>query len=172
LTDEFREYVDDVYSGFESSPVAARNWFDTVSALTIEGYLRNDILVKLDRASMFASLEARTPFLDVDLAEFIMGLPMEMKREKRILKSLMRGRIPDSIIDRKKQGFAFPLGHWLRRDLYEWAYGTLTMSSGVNIYRTEEAVRLLEEHRRGRRDHRKKLWTLLMLKIWQNNWVG
>jgi asparagine synthase (glutamine-hydrolysing) len=173
LTDEYYRYIKNVYSATNTDfkTAKANNSFDKISLLTIQDYLQNDILVKLDRASMFASLEARTPFLDTDLAEFIMKLPTEMKHDKKILRSLMRGRIPDSIIDRKKQGFALPLGHWLREDLYDWAKDTLAKPSPINIYKPKEALRLLEEHKRGRRDNRKKLWTLLMLKMWQDKWL-
>ena len=174
LTDEYYGYVKDVYSGIDKnvSKEIANNWFDKVSAITVKDYLQSDILVKLDRASMFASLEARTPFLDVDLAEFCMRLPVEMKRDKKILRSLMRGRIPDSIIDREKQGFALPLGYWLRGALHDWAKDTLSKPSNINVFRKEEVLRLLEEHRRGKRDNRKKLWTLLTLKMWQDKWLA
>ena len=173
LTDDFYRCMEEVYLEIKEKDggVEANNWFDKVSVLTMEGYLQNDILVKLDRASMFSGLEARTPFLDVDLAEFCMKLPVEMKQDKRILRALMRGRIPDSIIDRKKQGFALPLGHWLRGDLYAWAKDVLSKPSAINVYRIEEALRLLEEHRHGKRDNRKKLWTLLTLKMWQDKWI-
>jgi len=148
--------------------------FDQISAQTIHNYLQNDILVKLDRASMIESLEARTPFLDVDLAEDIMRLPIEMKREKKILKHIMRGRIPDSIIDRQKQGFALPLGYWLRGPLYEWANNVLTRErvDSVGLIRYEVVKKLLDDHRRGRVDNRKKLWTSLMLVMWHDRWIS
>jgi len=173
LTEEWRERLRETRQGGEGVDNwgGASNWFDRVSALTIDGYLQNDILAKLDRASMFTSLEARTPFLDVDLTEFLMQLPLEMKQDKMILRRLMRGRIPASIIDRTKRGFAMPLAHWLRGDLYDWAKETLSESRKEAVFKTEEALRLLEEHCSGRQDHRKKLWTLLALRLWQRNWL-
>jgi asparagine synthase (glutamine-hydrolysing) len=146
---------------------------DAVSLLTIHHYLHNDILVKLDRASMAASLEARTPFLDVDLAEYVMKLPVKYKRDKYILKRVMRGRIPDEIVDRPKKGFAIPLGHWLRGPLYGWVGEVLdedkVKEDGVLNWGFVKD--LIEEHREGRSDHRKKLWTVLMWQLWYDNWV-
>lgn len=143
------------------------DWFDSMSGQIIQDYLQNDILVKLDRAAMAFGLEARTPFLDVDLAEFIMRLPAAYKRDKRLLKRVMRGRIPESIIDRRKQGFAMPLGHWLRGEWYEWARTILKNETEVtSVVKAEAIDRLLTEHKEGKADHRKKLWTLITLGLW------
>lgn len=146
---------------------------DAVSLLTIHHYLNNDILVKLDRASMLVSLEARTPFLDVDLAEYVMKLPVKYKKGKYLLKKVMRGRIPDEIIDRKKQGFAIPLGHWLRGPLYDWAREVLAEDKlrDDGVLNSVVINQLLQEHKEGKADHRKKLWTLLMWQLWWDKWV-
>jgi len=156
-----------------SGETDAREVFDVVSWLTVHHYLQNDILVKLDRASMFVSLEARTPFLDVDVAEFLMRLPVGLKRNKYLLKRLMRGRIPDKIIDRRKKGFGIPLGFWLRGPLYGWAKEVLAVKklSADGILVPAAVLRLLEEHKRGKADHRKKLWTLLAWQLWYDEWV-
>ena len=148
--------------------------FDAVSLLTVCHYLANDILVKLDRASMFVSLEARTPFLDLDVAEYVMRLPAVLKRNKYLLKKLMRGRIPDAIIDRPKKGFGIPLGFWLRGPLAEWAGNVLSPQkiAGAGVLRPQAVERLLSEHRRGKADHRKKLWTLLAWQLWYDTWFG
>lgn len=140
-----------------------------MSAQIVKDYLQNDILVKLDRASMAYGLEARTPFLDVDLAEFIMQLPIELKKDKRLLRRIMRGRIPDSIIDRRKQGFAMPLGHWLRGELNGWTTDLLVKQdqAGAAMFKPKVVENLLAMHQRGRADNRKKLWTLIALKLWQ-----
>lgn len=176
LTEEYMEMGKEAWSQVSERANIFKelNWFDGMSGQIITDYLQNDILVKLDRAAMTFGLEARTPFLDVDLAEFIMRLPIEYKRGKRLLKRVMRGRIPDSIIDRRKQGFAIPLGHWLRGELYGWAANILSEKEvGLQkIIKTEQAMRLLEEHRRGRADNRKKLWTLIALTLWQKQLVG
>ena len=84
-------------------------------------YLLDDILFKVDRASMYTSLEVRAPFLDVEVVELINSLPDGYKRKglsgKRLLKQVMRGKLPDSIIDRPKKGFGIPLSGWLRHEL-------------------------------------------------------
>lgn len=155
------------------SEVGDLETIDAISLLTIQHYMNNDILVKLDRASMLVSLEARTPFLDVDLAEHVMKLPVKYKRNKYLLKKVMRGRIPDEIVDRKKQGFAIPLGHWLRGPLYKWARGMLSEDKlrEDGVLNSAVVSRLLQEHKEGKADHRKKLWTLLMWQTWRDRWV-
>lgn len=142
--------------------------FDAVSLLTIVHYLQNDLLLKLDRATMAVALEARTPFLDLDLAEFALRLPPEMKRGKRLLKQLMRGRLPDAIIERPKKGFGIPLGAWLRGPLREFLKITLAEDTlrADGFFQPQEVWRLIREHLQGVADHRKKLWTLIMFQLW------
>lgn len=161
--------VDELASELESLSTV-----DQVSGLTLAGYLHNDILVKLDRATMYASLEARTPFLDIDLAEFLMQLPERYKRDKYLLKQLMRGRISDTIIQRRKKGFGIPLGYWLRGPLRSWSRRVLATDKlrEDGVLAPEEVERLLTEHAVGRVDHRKKLWTLLTWQLWYDHWVA
>lgn len=147
---------------------------DQVSLLLLQGYLADDLLVKLDRATMMASVEARTPFLDVDFAAFAMRLPTEWKRNKNILKHVMAGRIPEAIIRRSKKGFGIPLGWWLKGPLYEWAAHVLEPGKLLtdDIINPHVPLRLLAEHRRGTADHRKKLWTLLAWQLWYDHWIA
>jgi len=146
---------------------------DQLTNLLLQHYLHNAILVKLDRASMMVGLEARTPFLDVDLADFAMKLSTSAKKNKKILKEVMRNRIPDAIIDRAKHGFAMPIGLWLRDPLYDWAREVLAKDKIEHdgYFKYQEVDRLLREHRQGKLDHRKKLWTLLMWQLWYDKWV-
>ncbi|HYG26095.1 MAG TPA: asparagine synthase (glutamine-hydrolyzing), partial [Caulobacteraceae bacterium] len=92
-------------------------------------YLPDDVLVKVDRASMAASVEARTPFLDREVFDFAWRLPMAMKisngRGKQILRDVLYRHVPRELIDRPKQGFALPIGRWLRQDLREWGEALL-----------------------------------------------
>lgn len=147
--------------------------FDAVSLQFIRQYLQDDILVKLDRATMFHSLEARTPFLDVDLAGFLFTLPTEYKKDKRILKEVMRGRIPDEIIDRPKKGFGIPLGQWFCGPLRGWLQETLSQErvERVGLWRWPYVEQLVGEHVERRADHRKKLWTLCAYQLWHEEWV-
>ncbi|MBI3255664.1 MAG: asparagine synthase (glutamine-hydrolyzing) [Candidatus Andersenbacteria bacterium] len=163
---------------FSVVDAAERKWrgldtFDLISALTIEHYLQDDILVKLDRATMMVGLEARTPFLDLDVAEFVMRLPSKMRRHKYLLKKLMRGRIPAAIIDRPKKGFGIPLGEWLAGPLADWMRSQLNRADieSQGYFSWPYIERLMQEHMSRTFDHRKKLWTLLMWQRWYKRWV-
>ena len=141
-------------------------------------YLADDILVKVDRASMAVSLEARSPFLDPDLVTFLTGLPPRMKlflgrHAKHVLKRAMRGRLPDEVLDRKKQGFAIPVADWLKGPLREQLLDLLDPGriKRAGFFRPEVVSRLVEEHLRGRRDNRKMLWTLLSFELWRDRYA-
>ncbi len=142
----------------------------------MRSYLPDDLLVKADRCSMMASLEARAPFLDHELAEYVAGIPFNLKlrgsRTKHILKEAARGALPDEIIERKKHGFGVPLGAWLRRDM-DLARDLLLSRRARERGLLEMAVveRLMNEHAAGRRDHSRQLWALLTLEAWQRQFV-
>jgi asparagine synthase (glutamine-hydrolysing) len=175
LKPKYQDAIPHVFSDITGAAeeIAPLELFDQVSALTIRNYLQNDILTKLDRATMAVGLEGRTPFLDIDLAEFIMKLPVKYKRNKYILKQLMRGRIADAIIDRPKKGFGIPLGHWLRGPLKQWAQEVLSSDKidSDGIFNSETIGQLFREHISGKVDHRKKLWTLLAWQLWYDRWI-
>lgn len=146
--------------------------FDRACLLHIRGYLTSDILVKFDRATMAASLEARTPFLDVDLADFVLRLPPAYKKHKRILRHVMQGRLPYDIISRRKQGFGIPLGGWLmQRDSLARAILTKSRIDEVGIFKYQVVDGLLSAHEKGRNDYRKKIWTLMMFQLWYEYWI-
>lgn len=147
--------------------------FDRASLYHLQSYLNRDILVKIDRATMAVGLEARTPFLDTDLAEFLLHLPASFKRSKRLLRELMKGRLPEVVLSRKKQGFGIPISSWFSNELLSFVEGVLSpgriAESGIFHY---AAVRkLIEEHRDKRYDHRKKLWTLIIFQLWYEHWI-
>lgn len=137
-------------------------------------YLADDILHKLDRASMAVSLEARSPFLDRALVEFIASLPPETKfqlpnRGKAILKQSMRGRLPGAVIDRPKKGFGIPVAAWLKGPLDPLVDELLCekrLSDGGYLD-AARVRRLVDEHRHDERNHRKVLWTLLSFELWR-----
>jgi asparagine synthase (glutamine-hydrolysing) len=147
-----------------------------LSHLYMRTYLMDQVLVKVDRASMAHSLEVRAPFLSHDIAEFLLALPPELKyksgRGKYLLRALMRGRLPDGILDRPKQGFAAPVAGWLRHELKGLATDALARSNveKSGLLNPAEVARLLEEHLSGKRNHGKKLWTLLMFQLWYDTW--
>jgi len=135
-------------------------------------YLLDYILVKVDRCSMMHSLEVRAPYLDRDLLEFVFRLPARMKirrmTRKHILKKAMKGRLPARIIRRKKRGFLIPTALWIKETLAPLTEELLgeTHLKRQGLFRPEVVRRLLDEHNSGRADHRKELWTMLILQLW------
>jgi asparagine synthase (glutamine-hydrolysing) len=125
-------------------------------------YLQDGVLAKVDRASMAVALEVRAPFLDNDLVHFVRRLPHRYKYRngttKYLLKRALRGVVPGKILARRKQGFAIPIGAWLK----DWPQGDeVTSLPGV---RPEALRRAWQEHREGSADHRQLLWCALALR--------
>ena len=154
----------------------SEEWLDVVLDTDVNLYLPDDLLVKMDRATMANSLEARSPFLDHVVMEFVASLPAAFKQgwgqKKRILKTMLRGRVPDRLLDRQKMGFSVPLAKWFRTDLKETARDVLLSSraSQRGYFGCKEIARLLDEHMAGA-DHGGKLWNLLMLELWHETFV-
>jgi asparagine synthase (glutamine-hydrolysing) len=144
----------------------------------INSYLPDDLLVKIDIATMAYSVEGRSPLLDHELMELAAALPPGLKvargRRKRILRSALRGWIPDAILDAPKRGFELPVANWLRGDLREYAREVLLDpgSTSRGWCDEQEVGRLLDEHVSGARDHGRGIWTLLMLELWYRETVG
>jgi asparagine synthase (glutamine-hydrolysing) len=147
-------------------------WLNRVLYLDLKGYLGEGVLTKVDRASMACSLEVRVPLLDRRVVEFAAALPPELRLRgmttKYVLKRAMRGRLPADIIRRPKKGFGVPLGRWFRGELGTLLYDVCASDAvrRAGLFRPEVVERLLREHREGRRDHRKKLYTLLAWQLW------
>jgi asparagine synthase (glutamine-hydrolysing) len=133
-------------------------------------YLPQDILQKVDRATMMYSLEARSPFLDKALFEFAIRLPRQWHfsglRGKRLLQAAMRGRVPDFIWDRRKQGFASPVSHWLRHWLGDDLLA-MTNSGDTGAVDAAGLRALLREHRAGAADHSQPLWLAYAYLRWR-----
>ena len=140
-------------------------------------YLPGDILPKVDRASMHFGLEVRAPFLDPAVVSFLMALPYEQKfragRGKWLLRKLMEGRLPASVLTKRKQGFAPPLAAWLAGPLRSRLKELLSHEriAAAGYFDAGEVARLVEEHLSGRYDHRKKLWTLFVFELWRERWL-
>ncbi len=154
----------------------AEDWLDTVLQTDVNLYLADDLLVKMDRATMAHSLEARSPFLDHVFMEFAASLPARFKQawgqKKRILKASLRGRVPDELLDRPKMGFSVPIAEWFRSDLREMAHDVLLSprASERGYFQREEVTNLLHEHA-NRIDHGTRLWALLMLELWHQTFI-
>ena len=151
---------------------------NSVLYLDMKMYLENDILVKLDRASMMASLEARVPLLNVDLVEHVARLPISLKlrgrESKFLLKRALHDVLPDRILGRGKKGFGMPVAKWLRGPLREMALAALSPEKieREGFFQPAYVQRLLEEHLSGRKDNRKPLWTLLVFERWYDTYVA
>ena len=143
----------------------------------IHGYLPDDLLVKVDVATMAHGLEGRSPFLDHELMACAAAIPAAQRmnglRTKSLLKSVMASRLPREILGLPKRGFAVPIEHWLRHELKELAYDTLTSARAKarGLFRPQSVARLLDEHMAGRRAHHDRIWALLMLELWFVMWI-
>jgi asparagine synthase (glutamine-hydrolysing) len=140
--------------------------------LDINTYLPEDLLVKMDIATMASSLEARVPFLDHHLMEFIATIPPRLKLKgtvtKYILKEAFSDFLPQPILARKKMGFGVPVSRWFRNELKDYVYEILLDSRTFNrgYFKREGVQRLLNDHIALRYDHSAKIWSLLFLEMW------
>jgi asparagine synthase (glutamine-hydrolysing) len=147
------------------------HWLSTLQRWDLQGYLPLDILTKVDRMSMAHSIEVRVPLLDHKLVEFAGTIPPELKlrggETKSIFKRAMRGILPDEIIDRRKQGFAVPLGSWFRGKLTGTVQELLLSETSRRrgIFEPAYVERLLAMHQRGR-GLDLQLWTLISFELW------
>jgi asparagine synthase (glutamine-hydrolysing) len=150
----------------------ANTMIDRLMDVDVQTYLPEDLLVKVDIASMAYSLEARSPLLDVEVMEFAASIPASLKarmgRKKWLLRRAYRSRVPDSILDGPKKGFGVPLARWFREDLRESTREAL-LDPGNAIgqnFRREEVSGILAAHSTGRADHAFRIWALLQLELW------
>ncbi|HEV8679837.1 MAG TPA: asparagine synthase (glutamine-hydrolyzing) [Stellaceae bacterium] len=140
-------------------------------------YLPDDLMVKVDVASMAHGLETRSPLLDHVLLEWAARLPPEVKmaggRTKALFKAAMAPYLPPAILHRRKMGFAAPIDRWLRRELKSLAYDTLLAPAARRrgLMQPDYVKRLLDEHCTGRANHHTRLWALLMLELWFRTWI-
>ncbi len=140
-------------------------------------WLPDDLLMKMDKMSMAASLEARVPYLDHKLVEFAASLPLGMKLEglqgKGVLRRLAKDMLPKEIIKRKKVGFVVPINVWFQRELKPLLESMLFSERSLDRGYFEQGYlnKLVKEHTEGRVDHRRELWTLLNLELWLRTFI-
>jgi asparagine synthase (glutamine-hydrolysing) len=146
-----------------------------VQYLDIKTYLTDDILAKVDRASMAVSLEVRAPLLDHKFMELAARIPSSLKlrgREgKHIFKKALGRCLPESILYRRKMGFAVPLSEWFRGELKEKAHETLFACQDDGLVDGSVQEKIWNEHQKGFRNRSTELWTLLMFRLWQRNFI-
>ncbi len=146
---------------------------DQIAKMFFENYLPNDILTKVDRASMYNSLEVRAPFLEKNIIEFSSTIPKNLKvrpNTKNILRKVCKNKLPSNIIERKKHGFAIPLSKMLRTSLKEKVNETLTSNKTkiLEFVNKNQIKNILNHHYQGQ-DNRKIIWSLYMLEKSINN---
>jgi asparagine synthase (glutamine-hydrolysing) len=168
--DPFEVFLDYYRRPRTGDPMARAQYVD------IKTYLTDDILTKVDRASMAVSLEVRSPLLDHRLMALAARIPSKLKlrgREgKYIFKRAMNNLLPREILSRPKQGFVAPLAEWLRGDLREFAnHALFDAASQDGLLNSSVVARLWNEHQSGRRDFSRPLWAILMFRLWQRNFV-
>lgn len=141
-------------------------------------HLVDDILVKVDRASMAVGLEARIPLLDHRVAAFAFSLPDRFRRRdgrgKWLLRRVLARHVPEPLFERPKMGFMIPLAAWLRGELRDWAESLLTparLAEG-GLIRPEPVRRMWREHQSGARDRSSQLWAILMFQTWRERWTA
>jgi asparagine synthase (glutamine-hydrolysing) len=153
------------------------NMVDALLDVDTRTYLPDDLLVKVDVASMAHGLEARSPFLDHELLEFAAGVPSHLKlrgtEKKVLLRAALRGILPDAVLDRPKMGFGVPIDRWFRDDLRPLAYDTLLSRRATDrgYFRPEVVRAYLDEHVRGQAHWHSLLWNLLMLELWHRTFI-
>jgi asparagine synthase (glutamine-hydrolysing) len=168
------KYSLDAVLGTWFDEAANRDPLTQMTLVDMMTYLPGDILTKVDRTSMRASLEARVPLLDHHLVEFAVSLPGHLKRRdgvgKWILREAIRGLVPDIVFNQPKRGFAVPLVRWMRNELRYRLERLREPGRPIYAYVHHESVdRLVSEHLRERRDHSHMLWRLLVLDLWLSN---
>ena len=178
---EFRHETQDVHAIDTLNP-----WFahangagivDAALLTDIMTYLPNDLLVKVDIATMAVSLEARSPFLDHHVIEFAASLPERLKLRglttKYLLKRVLRKLLPAENLDRRKMGFGVPIGHWFRGELKPFLRDTLLSERSLRrgLFQPQQVANLVELHTREERDYAHQLWTLLMLELWFQRFI-
>lgn len=145
--------------------------------LYVKTYMTDDILTKVDRASMANSLEVRAPFLDTDFAEFTATIPCRFKLKgmttKWILKDAMRDKLPKETLNKSKQGFAVPVGKWLKNDLKHLLLEAFDKDKieREGIFDYGYIKNMLKEYTENKNDMRKEIWDLFMFELWYDRWM-
>ena len=180
-SDEFKRQT----AAFETIRILG-DWFargdtlgivDKTMSVDQQTYLPNDLLTKVDIASMAVSLEARSPFLDHKVIEFAASLPEELKLKgketKFLLKKAAARLVPRSVLYRRKMGFGVPVGKWMRGEMRSFVKEILLSAKSLNrgYFNPSTVEKIVEQHISGQKDHNQQLWTLLMLELWFQHFI-
>lgn len=155
----------------------AENDIEKMQFLDLNFYMAEDILTKVDRASMAVSLEVRAPFLDPRIAQFAASIPLEYKlkgnKGKYILKKAVEPLLPKNILHRPKKGFGVPIAEWLKGRLNPLMHELLAAKrlKEQGLFDANFVQKLIKEHETNAASHHKQLWTLLVFQLWQENFL-
>lgn len=166
-----REYMENVIEEASGNTSLGQLMF-----ADMRSYLPEQCLVKVDRASMLASLEVRSPFLDYNLVDYVMGLPTSIRLpssniRKELLKDISVGIIPASVINRPKQGFNVPIGDWMRGPWHDWVSDVLHYVTLSDIFERSPVEKMWQEHVQRKRDWTHLLWMIIVFGIWQRRYL-
>jgi len=180
-SDEFREeigakksfsYLEDIFSRSQTKDIV-----DSLLYADINSYLPEDLLVKMDIATMANSLEARSPFLDHKFMEFSASIPSHIKlkgmRLKYILKKALSNALPEKILNREKMGFGIPIHQWFRNELKGYSYEILLSDKAIKrgYFKKEAVKKLLDEHVAAKANNGARIWSLLFLELWHREFI-
>jgi asparagine synthase (glutamine-hydrolysing) len=151
--------------------------FEKISLLDIEKYLADNLLFKMDSASMANSLEVRNPFLDYRLMEYSFNLPLELKikngTQKFLMKELLRQYLPDHLVFRRKWGFPAPIGEWMYSELNylleKWLNPALLNKQG--LFNSGEVMKIKKAFINGKKFHYKRLWSIIVFQMWYQKYI-
>lgn len=155
-----------------------RSNFDKMMFCDLKTYLPDDILTKVDRAAMGASLETRLPFLDQNVVNFAMHLPISHKIQgaagKILLRRLLRKYLPESLLTRPKKGFAVPMATWLRNELKDWGAELLDKHrlKREGLLNHDLTARIWYDHQHEKQSSERMLWNVLMFQSWYESWIS
>jgi asparagine synthase (glutamine-hydrolysing) len=176
----FKKSISILPSAFDSKELNASS-FSTLNymmAIDYQTYLLDDILQKVDRATMSVSLEGREPFLDQNIIEWAAQLPMHYKynngNKKFILKEIVHQYIPKEMMDRPKMGFGIPIASWLEHELKPFVdqYFDPAFIQKQDIFNNEEVQQIRKAFYNGKKERAEKIWFLLMFQMWYDKWIN
>ena len=176
----FKNSIKTLPSAFDSKELKDKSYSTLayMMAIDYQTYLLDDILQKVDRATMSVSLEGREPFLDQRIIEWAAQLPMEYKynngNKKFIIKEIVHKYLPKKMMDRPKMGFGIPITDWLQKDLkpYVDQYFDENFIAKQNIFNNTVVQKIKKGFYQGKVERAEKIWYLLMFQMWYDKWMN
>ena len=180
ILDLFKTSISPLLTAFDSQELRKENYSELayMMAVDYQTYLLDDILQKVDRATMSVSLEGREPFLDQRIIEWAARLPMDYKynngNKKFILKEIVYKYVPKEMMDRPKMGFGIPIAKWLQNELkpYVDKYFDEDFVLRQDIFKSEEIRRIKRSFYEGKIERAEKIWYILMFQMWYDKWIN